>query len=93
MLKAGKMTAKGKTVLRWASALFLFLASAWSFNIATYNYFAADFPNEYRQAYLSRGNQFFFLAVVFFAGFVWMVVAIIRFKRKSRSGAHQPEHG
>jgi hypothetical protein len=76
------MAAKGKTILLWTSAPLLLLASAWSFNIATYNWFAADFHNEYSHAYASRGNYFFVLTVAFFAAFVWVIVTIIRSRKK-----------
>jgi hypothetical protein len=71
-----------KTILLWASASLLLLASAWSLNIATYNWFAADLHNEYSRAYASRGNIFFISATVLFAAFILVVVVIIRSRKK-----------
>jgi uncharacterized membrane protein YidH (DUF202 family) len=65
-------------------AALLLLASGWSFNIATYNWFAADYHNEYSHAYASRGNIFFIVALALLAAFVWVIVAILRSGKKRR---------
>jgi hypothetical protein len=66
-------------------AAFLLLASGWSLNIATYNWFAADFPGQNSQAYVSRGNIFFLVALAFFAAFVSIVVAVFCSAKKRRT--------
>ena len=76
--------ARPKTILLWTSASLLFLASAWFLNIATYNWFAADFHNKYSHAYASRGSTFFISATVLFVAFILVVVAIIRSRKKRR---------
>lgn len=76
------MTIDAKTTILWAVALLLFLASAWSMNNATFFLFAADFPGEYRHLYESRGTHFFVLAITLFVGSAWIVVAIIRSRKK-----------
>lgn len=63
-------------------ATLLFLVSGWSLNIATYNWYAADFHNQYSRAYASRGNVFFIVAVVLFAGAISIVVALLRSRKK-----------
>ena len=78
------MTPKKKTILWWIVALLLLLASGWSLNIATYNWFAADFHNEYSRAYASQGNIFFILALALFAASGWTVFTIIRSSKKRR---------
>ena len=73
-----------KAVLLWTSAVLLLLASLCSLNIATYNWFAADFHNQYSHDFAFRGNIFFFLALALFAAFIFVVVAIFRSARKRR---------
>ena len=64
-----------------AGALFL-LASGWSFNIATYNWVAADSHTQYSRAYASRGNIFFIVALALLAASVVLIVAILRSGRR-----------
>jgi hypothetical protein len=71
-------------VTLWVVAVLLLLASGWSFNIATFNWFAADFHNEYSHAYLSRGNIFAIIAIVLFAASMAMIVGLIRSAKKRR---------
>jgi uncharacterized membrane protein YidH (DUF202 family) len=72
-------------VTSWVAAALLLLASGWFLNIAMYNWWAAGFPhNEYRHAYASRGNIFSVLAIMLFAAFVSVVVAILRASKKRR---------
>jgi uncharacterized membrane protein YidH (DUF202 family) len=66
-------------------AVLLLIGSGWSFNIATYNCFAADFHNQYSQAYASRGNIFFLVALALFAGSVSVTIAILRSKNTGGS--------
>jgi Zn-dependent protease with chaperone function len=82
-----KMTVRVRKVLGWTSAVFLLVASAWFFNVATYDWFGADFHNEYSHAYAAQGNRFFILAVALFVAFVWAVVVTIRFSRRNKSRA------
>jgi hypothetical protein len=49
--RTGRVTSLGMAAL-------LLLASGWSFNIETYNWFAADHHTEYSHAYASRGIFF-----------------------------------
>lgn len=53
------MSSRAGRVTSWVAAVLLLLASGWSFNLATYNWFAADFHNEYSHAYAyaSRGGR------------------------------------
>jgi hypothetical protein len=67
-------------------AAVLLLASGWSFNLATYNWFAADFHNQYTHGYASRGNIFSIVALALFAAFVWVIVALLRSRKKRRLG-------
>jgi uncharacterized membrane protein YidH (DUF202 family) len=78
------MSSKTARVTSWVMAALLLLASGWSFNIATYNWFAADYHNEYSHAYASRGNIFFIVALALLAAFVWVIVAILRSGKKRR---------
>ena len=78
------MNINAKAVLLWISAALLLFASAWSLNIAISNWWAADFHTEYRHAYASRGNTFFFVALAFCGAFAGMVVAIFRLRKKRR---------
>ena len=71
-------------VMRWLTAILLLLGSAWSFNIATYNWFAADHHTEYSHAYASRGNIFSIVALALLAASVWVIVAILRSAKKRR---------
>jgi NADH:ubiquinone oxidoreductase subunit K len=65
-------------------AALLLLAAGWSFNLATYNWFAADFHDKYSHAYASRGNVFSIVALALFAASVWVAVALLRSGRKRR---------
>lgn len=70
----------------WVVAALFLLASGWSFNLATYNWFAADFHNQYSHAYASRGNTFSIVALGLFAAFGWVIVALLRARKKRRLG-------
>jgi hypothetical protein len=52
-------------------------AGLWTANLCAYQYFAADFPADpNRHWHAAWGNRFFFLALLFFAGFsysLWRV--------------------
>jgi hypothetical protein len=77
------MRSRAAKAMLWLTASLFLLASGWSLNIATYNWFAADFHNEYSRAFASRGNVFFFVALAFFAGLIAVVVIALRsFKRR-----------
>jgi TRAP-type C4-dicarboxylate transport system permease small subunit len=78
------MSSKTARVTSWVVAVLLLLASGWSFNIATYNWFAADFHNQYSHAYVSRGNIFSIIAFVLFATAMSMIVALIWSAKKRR---------
>jgi uncharacterized membrane protein YidH (DUF202 family) len=80
------MGSRAARVASWMLAAFLLLASGWSFNLATYNWFAADFHNEYSHAYASRGNIFSIVALALFAASVCVVVAVLRSGKKRRLG-------
>jgi len=69
-------------MMYWVVVVVLFLAAAWSFDIATYNWFAADFPSEYKHAYLWRGNIFLFVAVALFAASISLIVALLRVRKR-----------
>jgi multisubunit Na+/H+ antiporter MnhB subunit len=71
----------------WVVAALLLLAAGWSFNLATYNWFAADFQNQYSHAYASRGNIFSIIAIVLFATSISMIVALLRSSKKRRAKA------
>jgi hypothetical protein len=62
----------------------MLLGSGWSFNIATYNWFAADHHTEYSHAYASRGNIFSIVGLVLLAASITMIVALFRSARKRR---------
>ena len=68
----------------WLVAATLLLVSAWSFNLATYNWYAADMHDKYSQVYLSRGNVFFIMALALFGAAVWVIVALFRSRKKRR---------
>lgn len=70
-------------VIRWLAAIILLLASGWFFNVATYNWFSADFRGSYSRAYALRGNIFFGAALTFLAGFIFTVVALVRSRKKN----------
>ena len=76
------MAMNSKAVLLWISAALLLFASAWSLYIAAYNWWAADFHSEYRHAYISRGNMFFFATLVLCGALAGVVVAIFRLHKK-----------
>jgi multisubunit Na+/H+ antiporter MnhB subunit len=61
------MSPRASRVIAWVVVAVLLLASGWSSNIATYNWFAADFHNQYSHAYASRGNVFSIVALALFA--------------------------
>jgi FtsH-binding integral membrane protein len=62
----------------------LLVASGVSFNAAFANWFFADFHNENSRSYVSRGNIWFLLALIFLAGCIWLVIAISRSIKKSK---------
>lgn len=76
------MNSKTARVRYWVGAVLLILASGWSFNIATYNWFAADFHNQYSHAHALRGNIFFIVALALFVASVLVIVAILRSGKK-----------
>jgi len=76
------MSSRAGRVTSWVVAALLLLASGWSFNIATYNWFAADFRNQYSHSYASRGNIFSIVALALFAASVWMIVVVLRSDKK-----------
>lgn len=78
------MGSRAGRVAWWVVAATLLLASGWSFNLATYNWFAADFHDRYSRLYASRGNIFSIVALVLFAASVWVVVALLRSRKKRR---------
>jgi multisubunit Na+/H+ antiporter MnhB subunit len=78
------MNPKPTIAIYVVTAVLLLVATGWSLNLATYNWFAADFHNEYSQAYASRGNHFFFLTVVLSSAFVLVIIALIRRRKKDR---------
>jgi H+/Cl- antiporter ClcA len=71
-----------KTILWLTISSFLLFASGFSLYIAAYNWWAADFRSEYSQAYASRGNEFFVLALILFAAPASVVVAVLRWRRR-----------
>jgi uncharacterized membrane protein YidH (DUF202 family) len=75
---------RSPNVVRWLAAILLLLGSGWSFNIATYNWFAADHHTEYSHAYASRGNLFSIVAVALLAASVWLIVSALRSVKKQR---------
>ena len=79
------MSPRAVRVTAWVAASLLLLASGWSFNIATYNWFAADFHNEYSHAYASRGNVLSVVALALFAASVSVIVALLRARKKRRA--------
>ena len=80
------MSSKTARVTSWVMAVLLLLAAGWSFNIATYNWFAADFHNQYSHAYASRGNIFSIVALALFAASVSVIVALLHSGKKRRLG-------
>lgn len=66
----------------WAGAAFLLGLALWSFDIASYSYFAADFPTDYKQRWISHGNRFAILALFCFAAFVYLVAKAIRSRKR-----------
>jgi hypothetical protein len=85
------MSPRASRVAAWVvAALLLLLASGWSFNLATYNWFAADFHNEYSHAYASRGNIFSIVALALFAASVSVIVTLRRSGKRKRLGGWPP---
>lgn len=78
------MNSNTARVTYWVMAVFLLLMSGWSFNIATYNWFAADHHSQYSHAYASRGNIFFIVALALFTTSVSAIVALLRSRKKRR---------
>jgi hypothetical protein len=78
------MDSRVSRVTYWVVAVLLLLGSGWSFNIAFYNWWAADFHNQYSHAYASRGTVFFVVALALFGTFVSVVIAILRWSKKRR---------
>jgi uncharacterized membrane protein YidH (DUF202 family) len=71
-------------VTYWLLAALLLCGSGWFLNIAIYNWFAADFHNQYSHAYASRGNVFFLAALALFVAFVSVIVAGVRSAKNRR---------
>ena len=65
-------------VMCWIAAALLLALSAWSCNLAAFNWFAADFHDEYRHVHELRGNIFFCIALASLTGCVTMVVLVVR---------------
>jgi TRAP-type C4-dicarboxylate transport system permease small subunit len=80
------MSSRAARVVWWVVAVLLLFASGWSFNLATYNWFVADFHDKYSQAYASRGNIFSIVALGLFAATVWVVVVLLRSRKKRQLG-------
>jgi TRAP-type C4-dicarboxylate transport system permease small subunit len=80
----GAMTLRAARVAWWLVAATLLLVSAWSFNLATYNWFAADMHDKYSQVYASRGNVFLIVALALFGATLWVIVALFRSRKKRR---------
>ena len=76
------MSSRPARLALWSMAALLLLASAWSFNLATYNWFASDFHDKYSHLYASRGNVFSVVALVLSIASVWVVAALIRSHKK-----------
>ena len=75
---------KISTARFWITIVLLLGASAWCFNLAMFNWFAADQHDRFSRTYALRGNVFSVLAFVLFAVFVWAVISAIRsHKRRS----------
>jgi hypothetical protein len=76
---------KSTTAIYWVIAGVAFAVAGWLLNLATYNWFAADFHGPYSRVYASRGNWFFFGALVFFAICVCAIIALLQRRRKRRT--------
>ena len=78
------MSSRAARVAWWLVAATLLLVSAWSFNLATYNWYAAKMHDNYSQVYASRANVFFIVAPALFGAGVWVIVALFRSRKKRR---------
>jgi cbb3-type cytochrome oxidase subunit 3 len=86
------MRARANNAVYCFVALALILASAWSMNIAIYNWWAAGFPHaEYGRAFAMRGNIFSVLAIVLFAALVSVILAIFRASKKRQLSEQERE--
>jgi hypothetical protein len=81
------MSSRTARAALWLVAATLLLASAWAFNLAAYNCYAADIHDKYSQAYASRGNVFSIVAMALFGAAVWVVVALFRSRKKHGLGS------
>jgi hypothetical protein len=77
------MKATNTKLVGWGAVVLLVLASGWAFNIAAYNWFAADHHNEYSRAYAVRGNLFFLLSLILLALSLGGILKLAR-SRKNR---------
>jgi len=68
----------------WIAAVLLLALSAWSCNLAAFNWYAADFHDEYSRAHASRGNIFFFIALACLIASVTIIVVMVRRMKKPR---------
>jgi len=79
------MPTKFKTFMFWLLPAFLFVAFAWSLNLAIFNLWASGGPPvEHPEIYRHRGNVFSGISLVLFLTFivaVWMLAR--RLKRGS----------
>jgi len=82
--RCGALSSRAARVVWWLVAATLLLASAWSFNLATYNWYVADMHDKYSELYASRGNVFFIVALALFGAAVWVIVALFRSRKKRR---------
>jgi len=76
------VSSKPAEVMRWLIVAALLFVSGWFLNLATYNWFAADFRGDYSHSYALRGNIFFVAALVLIAASVWVTVATLRSRKK-----------
>ena len=84
------MVGKAKALFLWITAVILLLASAWSFNVGTYDLFAADFPGPYRHVWVRYAYVYLGFAVILFAAFLSNITIIIR-SFKKRTASNQPQ--
>jgi len=76
------MNVKTRPVVWWITAGLSLVASIWSFNLATYNWFAADHHNEYSHAFALRGNAFSILSIALFVVFISLLIIALRSRKK-----------
>ncbi|HEV7220091.1 MAG: hypothetical protein ACHP8A_06525 [Terriglobales bacterium] len=79
------MVENAKALYLWITAIVLLLASACSFNVGTYDLFAADFPGPYRHAWARHGLVYLGLALILFAAFLSVATFIVRGVKKAKA--------